>query len=54
MTEAIAHQIRLAALDLALADADRRFGPIGPELIAKADAELFAKPRRKSPGRRRR
>lgn len=54
VTEAIAHQIRLAALDLALADADRKFGPVAPELIAKADTELFAKPRRKSPVRRRR
>ncbi|HEY6036565.1 MAG TPA: ribbon-helix-helix protein, CopG family [Kofleriaceae bacterium] len=48
VTEAIAHQIRLAALDLALEDADRKFGPVAAELIAKADAELFAKPRRKT------
>jgi predicted transcriptional regulator len=48
VTEAIAHQIRLAALDLALEDADGKFGPVAPELIAKADAELFAKPRRKT------
>lgn len=54
VTDAIAHQIRLAELDAALAEADRRFGPVPEALIAEAEAELAAarrgarKPRRRS------
>ena len=50
VTEAIALQLRLTALDLALADADRRFGPIPAHLVSKAASELVAASR---PGRRR-
>jgi predicted transcriptional regulator len=52
VTEAIAHQIRLAALDNYLAEADRRFGPIPDALVAEAEAELVAASRR--PRRRKR
>jgi hypothetical protein len=44
VTEAIAHQVRLAALDDALAEATRRFGPVPEEMIAEAEAELRAAP----------
>jgi predicted transcriptional regulator len=50
VTEAIAHQVRLAALDRALLEADRRFGPIAEELVEEAEVELSratAKGRRK-------
>jgi predicted transcriptional regulator len=40
VTEAIANEIRLAALDRALADADREFGPVPEELLRRAEAEL--------------
>lgn len=54
VTDAIAHQVRLAALDIALADADRRFGPIVGDLVAKAAEELApsSQPRRRKPARR--
>ena len=39
VTEAIGLQLRLAALDLALADADRRFGPIPEDLVTKAESD---------------
>ena len=42
VAEAIGLQLRLAALDLALSEADRRFGPIAEELGAEAEAELVA------------
>ncbi len=42
VADAIAHQIRLAELDAALAEADRRFGPVPEALIAEAEAELTA------------
>ena len=51
VADAIAHQVRLAALDAALAQADRQFGPVPEEMVAKARAELLAKPKA---GRRRR
>jgi predicted transcriptional regulator len=54
VAEAIAHRVRLAALDLALAEADRTFGPVPDEKIAKARAEAIAKPVGKSGRRRRR
>ena len=56
VTEAIAHRVRLAALDLALADADLRHGPVSVELIARAETELLAArrlPTRKPAARRR-
>jgi predicted transcriptional regulator len=40
VTEAIAHQVRLALLETALAAADRKFGPLPEELVAQAEAEL--------------
>ncbi len=40
VAEAIQHQIRMAALDRVLADADRRFGPVPEEKIARAMAEM--------------
>jgi predicted DNA-binding protein len=40
VAEAIAHQIRMAALDTAIAEGERLFGPISGEALAKADAEL--------------
>ncbi len=40
VTEAIAHQVRLAALDVALAEANHRFGAITGELVDKAEREL--------------
>jgi len=55
VTDAIAHQVRLAALDLALGEADRRFGKLAGDVVAKAEAELVGasvtrrrKPRRQS------
>jgi len=42
VTEAIAHRLRLAALDVALAEADRRFGPVAAQLVEAAEAELLA------------
>ncbi len=54
VSEAIAHQIRLANLDLALAEADRRFGPVSPALLAEAEAELTGTPRPKQPRRKKR
>jgi hypothetical protein len=40
VTEAIAREVRLAALDRALGAADERFGPIDDELVARAEVEL--------------
>jgi predicted transcriptional regulator len=56
VTEAIARQVRLAALDRALSDADRRFGSVPEELVADAAAELVAargSPRKRKAKRRR-
>jgi hypothetical protein len=49
VTEAIAREVRLAALDGALAEADRRFGPLPDDLVTRATAELadLARPRRR-------
>ena len=40
VTEAIAREVRGAALDRALSAADDRFGPIDEQLIVRAEAEL--------------
>jgi post-segregation antitoxin (ccd killing protein) len=40
VTDAIAREVRLAALDRALAAADDRFGPLDEELVARAEVEL--------------
>ena len=52
VSEAIAREVRLAALDLALAEADRHFGPVPEALIAAAEGELRAG-RRGAGGRKR-
>lgn len=52
VADAIAHQVRLEALDVALADADRKFGAIDSDAIAKAEAELLAARRPKRPRKR--
>lgn len=40
VTEAIAREVRLAALDDALAMAEAKFGPVSEERIAEAEAAL--------------
>ena len=40
VADAIAHQVRMAALDVALDEADRRFGPIDDAQATAAEAEL--------------
>jgi post-segregation antitoxin (ccd killing protein) len=40
VTEAIAREVRAAALDRALADANDRFGALDEEILARAEAEL--------------
>jgi hypothetical protein len=56
VAEAIAREVRLAALDRALAVADERFGPLDANLVARAEADLgeaarFARPQRARKGR---
>ncbi len=41
VAEAIAHQLRLAALDKALGEADLQFGPVPEALVNEAEAELL-------------
>lgn len=57
VSDAIAHELRLAALDRALAEADRRFGQVGEARVVAAEAELL-KAAKQAPrvgrGRRRR
>ncbi len=54
VTDAIAHVIRLAALDRALAEADAEFGVLSDEQVREAEAVLSraAKRRRPKPHRR--
>jgi hypothetical protein len=40
VAEAIAREVRLAALDRALAAADDRFGALDADLVARAEADL--------------
>lgn len=54
VADAIAHQVRMAALDVALDEADRRFGPIDERQLAEAEAELVEAVRRGSRRRRKR
>lgn len=42
VTDAIVLLLRLAALDQALDESDRRFGPVPKAAIAAAEAELLA------------
>lgn len=57
VTEAIAHQVRLAALDRALAEADEKFGAVPEHLLSEArddfdKAAKLARPRKHKPRRR--
>ena len=40
VAEAIAHRVRMAALEAALDEADSRFGPVPGSLVDDAEAEL--------------
>jgi predicted transcriptional regulator len=51
VSEAIAHQVRLAALDVALAEADARFGALPAGALERAETDLGGAPQ---PTRRRR
>jgi predicted transcriptional regulator len=42
VTDAIAHQVRLAALDVALAEAERRFGKVPGDELERAESSLRA------------
>src|SRR2546426_394216 len=42
VTDAIAHEVRMAALDVALAEADRRFGPVAETLVLAAAPRVDA------------
>ena len=54
VADAIAHQVRMAALDVALDEAHRRFGPIDERLLAEAEAELVEAAKRGLRRRRKR
>lgn len=54
VADAIAQQVRMAALDLALEEADRRFGPVDEGLLATAEAELIEATKRRTRRRSRR
>lgn len=56
VADAIAHQVRMAALDVALEEADRRFGPLDDEHVTAAQAELVKATKRGSrrPAKRKR
>ena len=47
VADAIAHQVRMAALDLALDEADRRFGTLDEAEVTAAEAELVKAARRR-------
>jgi predicted transcriptional regulator len=46
VADAIAHQVRMAALERALAEADRQFGPLDDEQVTAAEAEFVKVARR--------
>jgi predicted transcriptional regulator len=46
VADAIAHQLRMAALEVALAEADRRFGPLDDAEVTAAEAALVKAARR--------
>jgi predicted transcriptional regulator len=54
VSQAIGHEIRLAALDRALAEADSRFGALAEGLVLQAEVELARNARSARPKRRRR
>ena len=53
VADAIGHELRLAALDLALAQADSRFGAVPEHLLGQAEAELSRNAKRAKAKRRR-
>lgn len=53
VTAAIEREVRLAALDHALNDADERFGPLDDEVILRAEAQLTSASLRAKRKRRR-
>jgi post-segregation antitoxin (ccd killing protein) len=54
VTEAIARELRLAALDVALAEDETRFGPVPESAVARAEADLAGAPQVRVRRRRRR
>lgn len=54
VAQAILHELRLAALDQALADADAHFGVLEEDLVLQAEAELSKNTQRAKQGRRHR
>lgn len=53
VTEAIEREVRMAALDRALHEADARFGPLDDGLILRAEGQLAASTSRAKRTRRR-
>jgi len=54
VAQAISHEIRLAALDQALAEADRRFGAVAEDVVGRAQKDLTRNARTASTRARRR
>jgi predicted transcriptional regulator len=54
VSDAIAHQVRMSALDLALEEAERRFGPIDDAQVTAAETELVQAAKRGARRRRKR
>jgi hypothetical protein len=54
VTDAIAHEVRRAALELVLAETDKKFGAVSEDLIAKAETRMLEArdKRRRKPARR--
>ncbi|MDX2018697.1 MAG: hypothetical protein SF187_00545 [Deltaproteobacteria bacterium] len=52
VAQAIGHEIRMAALERALAEADLRFGALDEELVVQAQSELSGKTKGSKPRRR--
>ena len=52
VTDAIAREVRLAALDRALAAADDHFGPLDEAVIARAEVELTRGAKRRKRARK--
>lgn len=53
VTEAIEREVRMAALERALHEADERFGPVDDGLVRRAEGQLAAPTRRAKRTRRR-
>jgi predicted transcriptional regulator len=51
VAQAISHEIRLAALERALAAANNRFGAVDEKLVAQAQSELSGKTKGSKPRR---